>query len=75
MVITSYSSGMPILYVVGFFFFMVTYLVNKLVLIKHLQKVMTINRELPLQVLRLFNTTIVMHLFFGCFMVTNFVIF
>lgn len=46
-VIVSYSSGMPVLYFVGAFFFGATYLVNKTVLFKYYQKSLTLNRVVP----------------------------
>lgn len=75
LVICSYSSGMPILYVIGFVFFYLTYLVNKLVLFKFYQKTLTLDRLLPTQVTQLFNTAVYLHLFMGCFMLTNHILF
>lgn len=71
LVICCYSSGMPVLYIIGFIFFSLTYLINKLVLFKFYQKTLTLNRLLPKTVTELFNTAICLHLFFGCFMLTN----
>ena len=47
MVLLSYSSGMPVLYIIGAIFFLFTYFVNKLVLYKHYQKTLDLNRVVP----------------------------
>ena len=75
LVICAYSGGMPILYIIGFVFFGLTYIVNKLVLFRFYQKTLTLNRLLPMQIKYLFNTAICLHLFFGCFMVTNYALY
>ena len=71
LVIFTYSSGMPVLYVIGILFFTLTYFVKKVVLFKYYQKSLTIDRLLPLQVTQMFNTALFLHLAFGCFMITN----
>lgn len=75
LVLCAYSSGMPVLYIIGFLFFGLTYLVNKLVLFKFYQKTLTLDRLLPMQITKLFNTAIILHLVFGFFMVTNFIVY
>lgn len=75
LVCCAYSAGMPVLYMIGFIFFFITYLVNKLVLFKFYQKTLTLDRLLPLQVTQLFNTAITLHLVFGCFMMTNYLLY
>jgi hypothetical protein len=47
LVITTYSSGMPILYLVGAFFFSATYIVNKVVIFQYYQRSLTLNRVVP----------------------------
>lgn len=75
LIICAYSSGMPILYLIGFFFAALTYLVNKLVLFKFYQKTLTLDRLLPMQIKKLFNTAIFLHLMFGIFMIPNFILY
>lgn len=48
LIICSYSSGMPVLYIIGFFFFSFSYAVNKLVIFKFYQKTLTVDRLLPI---------------------------
>lgn len=71
LVVVSYSSGMPILYFVGAFFFGVTYLVNKTVLIKYYQKSLSLNRVVPQFSMQFLSVSLGMHILFGCFMLTN----
>lgn len=66
---------MPVLYFIGFFFFGLSYLVNKTVIFKFYQKSLTVDRLLPCQVMHLFNTAIYLHLAFGCLMLTNHVLY
>ena len=46
-VLILYSSGMPVLYPIGFIFFWTTYMVNKLLIIKFYQKMVTLTRTIP----------------------------
>jgi hypothetical protein len=46
-VILMYSSGMPILYLIGFVFYLVTFCVNKFLLIYYYQKSRTLTRTIP----------------------------
>ena len=47
-VILMYSSGMPILYFAGAVFYIVTFMVNKFLLINFYQKSRTLTRTIPL---------------------------
>lgn len=71
LVIMTFSSGMPALYVIGIFFFSLTYLINKMVLFKFYQKSLTLNRVMPLEGTSVLNLSIVIHMLFACFMLTN----
>ena len=70
-VIITYSSGMPVLYLVGIIFFIMTYAMNKLLLFKFYQKSLTLNRVVPLKSMEFLSTGIFMHMIIGCFMLTN----
>jgi hypothetical protein len=48
LVVVCYSSGLPVLYIVGSVFFSATYMVNKLMIMKFYQKTLTLNRVVPL---------------------------
>lgn len=71
LVILTFSSGMPILYVIGFMFYSLTYIVNKVSLIKFYRREISLNRILPLESAKYFNTAIMIHIFFGCMMLTD----
>jgi len=42
-----FSSGMPILYVIGFIFFAGTYITNKIIILKFYTKSTTLTRTIP----------------------------
>ena len=71
MVCLTYSSGMPIIYFVGFCYFYVTFLVNKTMLMKYYQKTNTLSRVIPNFPVDFLNLSIFIHMTFGCIMFTN----
>ena len=71
LVIVCYSSGLPVLYIVGVIFFTATYLVNKLMIIKFYQKTLTLNRVVPLFSMQFLTMSLFSHIIMGCFMMTN----
>ena len=71
MVSLTYSSGMPIMYFVGFCYFYITFLVNKTMLFKYYQKTNTLSRVIPNFSLKFLNAAIFVHMLFGCIMFTN----
>lgn len=71
MVLLTYSSGMPVLYVVGAIFFFMTYLANKVVLFKFYQKSLDLNRVVPQYSMQFLNFILFIHITSGCFMLTN----
>lgn len=71
MVLIAYSSGMPILYFIGFLFFTFTFFVEKWNLILIMKKTTTLNRVVPNYSTSLLNFIILQHFFFGAFMITN----
>ena len=71
LVILTFSSGMPILYVIGFIFFFTTFVTNKLALFKYYQKTTTLSRFIPMTAMRFLNYALFFHLLSGMFMMTN----
>jgi len=66
-----YSSGMPILYPVGFVFYLATYFANKLLIIKFYQKSRTLTRTIPIFSQRFLKVGLVLHMIGALFMLTN----
>ena len=70
-VIQMYGSGMPVMYAIGAAFYTITYLVNKLLLIKYYQKSRTLTRTIPLFSMQFLKYGLLLHMFNACFMLTN----
>ena len=70
-VIQMYTGGMPILYLIGFIFYTVTYMVNKFLLIYYYQKSRTLTKHIPIFTVRLLKYGLLLHLISSCFMLTN----
>lgn len=66
-----YSGGMPVLYIVGFIFFTVTYLVNKFALIRFYQKTTTLSRVIPSYSNEFLTSIVFCHLLMSSSMLTN----
>lgn len=71
MVIQMYSSGMPIMYFIGFVFYTITYLVNKVLIIKFYKKSRTLTRTIPLASMGFMKYGLLLHMFNACWMLTN----
>jgi hypothetical protein len=71
LVIVTYSSGMPILYVIGAIFFYCTFIVNKMTIFKFYQKSLTLNRVVPKYSMQFLSLSLGVHIMFGCLMLTN----
>jgi hypothetical protein len=71
LVLLSYSSGMPVLYIIGAIFFLFTYQVNKIVLYKYYQKSLDLNRVVPQYSMDFLNFCMLLHILIGGFMITN----
>lgn len=71
MVSLTYSSGMPIVYFVGFIYFALTYVVSKTMLFKYYFKTNTLSRVIPNYSVKFLNAAILIHLLMGCIMYTN----
>lgn len=71
LVIVCYSSGLPVLYIMGFIFFTTTFLVNKMMIIKFFQKSLDLNRVVPLYSIQFLTMSLFIHISMGCFMMTN----
>ena len=70
-VIFIYSSGMPILYLVGAFFCGITYFTNKFLILKYYKRSTTITRTVPLTMIKYLNLALLLHMIFGLFMLTQ----
>ena len=70
-VIQLYSGGMPILYLIGFIFYTVTYCVNKFLLIHYYQKSRTMTMHIPEFTVYLLKYGLLLHIISSCFMLTN----
>lgn len=66
-----YSSGIPILYLNGFVFYVVTYWANKFLLIYYYQKSRTLTRTIPLFTMEYLKYGLLLHMVMACFMLTN----
>lgn len=70
-VIQMYSSGMPILYLIGLIFYLVTFCVNKFLLIYYYQKSRTLTRTIPIFTSEYLKYGLLLHLIVSCFILTN----
>lgn len=70
-VILMYSSGMPIMYFAGAVFYIVTFLVNKFLIINFYQKSRTLTRTIPLFAMDFMQYALFMHSFISLLMLTN----
>ena len=70
-VILMYCSGMPIVYLNGFIFFFVTYIIKKYLIINFYQKSRTLNRSIPMFSVSYLKYGIALHICIGIFMLTN----
>ena len=70
-VILVYSSGMPILYMIGFVFYVVTYFIHKMLIINYYQKSRTLTRTIPLFSVEFLKLGLIVHIFGAFYMLTN----
>ena len=70
-VILLYSSGMPVLYLVGAFFFAFTFYSNKMLILKYYRTSLTLSRNIPLFSIKIIKYGVFLHLAIGVFMMTN----
>jgi hypothetical protein len=67
-----FSSGMPIMYALGFLFYLVTYMTNKVLIMKYYKRTDSIlSREIPLTSVGLMRYAIVIKMFVGLYMLNN----
>lgn len=67
-----FSSGMPVLYALGFVFYLLTYLTNKLLIMKYYKRTDSIlSREIPLTAVRMMRYAVVLKMFVGLYMLNN----
>ena len=67
----THSSGMPLLYVIGFFNFFLTYWIYKVLLVKHYCKTIAFNEDLPLLSINYIRIGIFFHLIEGAIVFSN----
>mmetsp|Transcript_33845 Transcript_33845/g.52183 ORF Transcript_33845/g.52183 Transcript_33845/m.52183 type:complete len:96 (-) Transcript_33845:27-314(-) len=70
-VVMTFSSGMPILYVVGFVYFLGIFFVNKFLLVRFYKKSSSLTRTVWLHAQRYLFTAVLLHQVCGLFMMTN----
>lgn len=70
-VIQMYGSGMPIMYFIGAVFYTLTYLVNKLLIIKFYKKSRTLTRTIPNFSMEFLKYGLLLHMANACWMLTN----
>lgn len=70
-VLLMYSSGMPILYLIGTVFYIVTYWVNKFLIIYYYKKSTTLTRTIPLFAMDFMKYSLFMHSIVSLLMLTN----
>lgn len=66
-----YSSGLPILYVVGFFTYLIAYWAQKCLFLKYYRKTSTFNQNLAFDTIPLFRFAILMHLVMSGIMLSS----
>ena len=62
-----YSSGIPILYIIGFVFYLATYLINKFLLIFYYQKSRTLTRTIPIFTIQYLKYGMMLHVLTSIF--------
>jgi hypothetical protein len=66
-----YSSGMPIMYLIGFVFYTITYFVNKFMIIKFYKQSRTLTRTIPMASMGFMKYGLLLHMINACLMLTN----
>jgi len=70
-VILLYSTGMPILYAVGAFFFFITLFINKILLLKYYRRSTRLNTKIAERAVMMMKYAILLHILVGFAMLTN----
>lgn len=70
-VILMYSGGMPIMYLIGFVFYFITFVVNKFLMINYFKKSRTLTRTVPLFSMDFLQYGLFLHYISGFFILTN----
>jgi len=61
----TYSAGLPIMYIIGTFYFFITYWFDKISLMRYYQKTKVFNEELPIESVKMFKYAIMLHFLFA----------
>jgi hypothetical protein len=67
----THSSGMPVLYIIGFINYFLTYWIYKILLVKHYSKTVAFNEDLPLLSINYIRIGIGFHLIEGAVVFSN----
>ena len=70
-VILMYSSGMPVLYIIGSIFFTMTYMIEKFLIINYYKKSQSLKRIVPMVAMKILRLGILLHMFNACMMLSN----
>ena len=67
----TFSAGVPILYIVGFFFQLILYWVYKVLLLKYYKKTVSFNEELAVKAIDLLQIALIFHILIAAFIYSN----
>lgn len=71
MIVMTYSSSMPFLYVAGFIVFITMYWSDKILFLRHYKNPPLYTKALVVNAIEIMEWGVLLHLIFGAFMVTN----
>lgn len=71
----TFSSGLPLLYIVGFCFSTVLYWVYKIMLLKFYSKTTSFNQDLAVWAIDMLQVSVIFHILIGSFIYSNSAIF
>ena len=71
MIVQTYATGMPILYVAAFFCFLTMYWADKILFLRHFTNPPLYTKALVINAIEIMEWGVLLHLIFGLYMVTN----
>lgn len=66
-----FSSGMPVLYLVGFLYYLIFYCIYKVLILKYFQKAATFNQHVAIKATNMIHFAIVWHIIIASLMFSN----
>ena len=66
-----FSSGMPVLYLVGFLYYLIFYAIYKVLILKYFQKATTFNQHVAIKATNMIHFAIVWHIIIASMMFSN----